>query len=134
MDRHPRRVVRMSTDPTVDAAKVKAWVEKVAKKAEVEATSGVRNVDSSGAVKEVVKPAHDGAVMTNAAELATAATTALSSGKSYQGSFDKRTIPATWTERRIAAGAENLAYSAAEGEKWVEARASDDAAANRWKG
>ncbi len=56
------------TDPTVDAAKVKAWVEKVAKKAEVEATSGVRNVDASGAVKEVVKPARDGAVMTNAAD------------------------------------------------------------------
>ena len=112
------------TDPTVDAAKVKAWVEKVATKAEVEATSGVRNVDSSGAVKEVVKPAHDGAVMTNAAELATAATTALSSGKSYKGSFDKRTIPATWTERRIAAGAENLAYSAAEGEKWVDVNLS----------
>ena len=34
----------------------------------------MRNVDASGAVKEVVKPAHDGAVMTNAAELAAAAT------------------------------------------------------------
>ena len=38
------------TDPTVDAAKVKAWVAKVAKDAEVTATSGVRNVDASGDV------------------------------------------------------------------------------------
>jgi lipoprotein-anchoring transpeptidase ErfK/SrfK len=112
------------TDPTVDAAKVKAWVEKMAKEAAVEATSGVRNVDASGAVKEVVKPARDGAVMTNATDLAAAATTALSAGKSYTGSFERRTIPATWTERRIAAGAENLAYSAADGEKWVDVNLS----------
>ena len=58
------------TDPTIDAAKVKAWVAKVAKDAEVTATSGVRNVDASGDVKQVVTPAHDGAVMTNAADVA----------------------------------------------------------------
>jgi len=112
------------TDPTVDAAKVKAWVEKVAKDAEVTATSGVRNVDASGDVKQVVTPAHDGAVMTNAADLASAATTALSSGKSYKGSFERRTIPATWTEHRIAAGAENLVYGATDGEKWIDVNLS----------
>ena len=112
------------TDPTIDAAKVKAWVAKVAKDAEVTATSGVRNVDASGDVKQVVTPAHDGAVMTNAADVAAAATRALSSGKSYQGSFERRTIPATWTDRRIAAGAENLAYAAIDGEKWVDVNLS----------
>ena len=111
-------------DPTVDAAKVKAWVAKVAKNAEVDATSGVRNVDAAGAVKQVVQPAHDGAVMTNAADLAAAATSALSSGKSFKGSFDVKTIPATWTERRIAAGAERLAYAATDGEKWIDVNLS----------
>ena len=90
------------TDATVDPTKVRAWVEKVAKEAEVEATSGVR------------------AVMTNAADVAAAATATIRSGKSYKGSFERRTIAAKWTERRIAAGAQNLAYSAAEGEKWVD--------------
>ena len=69
-------------------------------------------------------PAHDGAVMTNAADLAAAATTALSSGKSYKGSFERRTIPATWTEHRIAAGAENLVYGATDGEKWIDVNLS----------
>jgi lipoprotein-anchoring transpeptidase ErfK/SrfK len=86
----------------------------------VKATSGVRNVDASGEVKQVVQPAHDGAVMTNAADLARAAAAALSAGRAYKGSFERRTIPATWTERRIASGAERLVYPATEGEKWVD--------------
>ena len=106
--------------PTVDAAKVRSWVEKVAKEVEVTASSGVRNVDSSGDVLEIVQPARDGVVMTNANELAAAATAALRAGKGYQGSFEGRTIPATWRERRIASGAEDLAYAATEGEKWVD--------------
>jgi lipoprotein-anchoring transpeptidase ErfK/SrfK len=107
-------------DPTVNAAKVKAWVQEVADDVEVTATSGLRNVDASGKVKQVVQPARDGAVMTNAADLAKAATAALSAGKAYKGSFEHRTIPATWTERRIAAGAERLVYPATDGEKWVD--------------
>ena len=63
-------------------------------------TSGVRNVDSSGAVKQVVEPAHDGAVMTNAAEVRHRRHHGASSGKDYKGSFDSARIPATWTERR----------------------------------
>ena len=114
------------TDPTVDAAKVKAWVEKVAKKAEVEATSGVRNVDASGAVKEVVKPARDGAVMTNAADLAAAATAALSSGKSYKGSFDQSHHPGHVDQpnrgrRRRVAGLPSSSY----GEKWIDVNLLD---------
>lgn len=107
-------------DPAVDAATVRAWLENVARDGEVSATSGVRNVDASGVVKVVVKPAHDGSVMTNADDLAVAAATALASGKSFTGTVRHRTIPATWTDRPVAAGAEKLVYAATDGEKWID--------------
>ena len=81
----------------------------MATKAEVEGHLRVRNVDSSGDVEagREARPRrrrHD-----QRRRARHAATTALSRAR-LKGSFDKRTIPATWTERRIAAGAENLAY------------------------
>ena len=109
--------------PTVNVAKVQSWVDGVAKDAKVEPTSGVRNVGESG-VRVVVKQAHDGKVVSNAAEVAEAATQALAAGRDYKGGFEYRKLPATWTDRRVATGAEHLAYPAAPGEKWVDVNLS----------
>lgn len=106
--------------PTLEAAEVKAWVAEVAEDAAEEPRNGVRNVSASGKVRAVVTEAEDGRVVENAEALAAAAQRALVSGKAYSGTFDYRVIPASWTDRRVAAGAENLAYPAAEGEKWVD--------------
>jgi lipoprotein-anchoring transpeptidase ErfK/SrfK len=110
--------------PSVDAVKVRAWVRKVAKGVDETPTAGVRNVNASGSVKQVVTPAKDGAVVTNADALATSAVAALTAGKSYTGSFTKRVVPATWTQRPVAAGAERLAYHATNGEKWIDVNLS----------
>lgn len=111
--------------PSVDAAKVTAWVRKVAKDLEKAPTAGVRNVNASGSVKQVVTRAKDGVAVTNADALATAAIAAMTSGKNYTGSFEERSLPATWTEHPIAAGAERLAYHATKGEKWVDVNLSN---------
>ena len=106
--------------PTLDTAKVRAWVDTVAEKAKVETRAGVRNVAASGAVLTVVTEARDGRDVSNAAAVADDAVRALAAGRGFAGRFTYTTTPATWTERRVAAGAEHLAYPAATGEKWVD--------------
>lgn len=110
--------------PTIEAAEVRSWVGKVADDAAEKARDGVRNVSSSGQVRVVVTEAKDGRVVKNTDALAAAAQQALASGKGYSGKLQYRVIPASWTDRRVAAGAEHLAYPAAEGEKWVDVNLS----------
>ena len=106
--------------PAVDAAKLRSWVAGLAKDAEVEPSDGLRYVDSAGTIRAVKSSPRDGRVVSNAPDLAKAAAAALLAGKRYSGDFDYTKVPATWKERRIAAGAENLAYPAADGEKWID--------------
>ncbi len=106
--------------PAVDAAKVQSWVSKVVKDVEKSPTDGERNVNASGSVVQVVTAAQDGVAVTNADAVATAAVAALRSGSSYTGTFEQRPVPASWTQRPMAAGAERLAYHAANGQKWVD--------------
>jgi lipoprotein-anchoring transpeptidase ErfK/SrfK len=106
--------------PTVQAAKVQAWAAKLAKEAKVDTREGLRNVTQSGDVKSVVKQARDGKEVSNADAVAKAAVAALSTGKGYEGAFEYKTVKATWKNRTIADGAENLAYPAAPGEKWID--------------
>jgi lipoprotein-anchoring transpeptidase ErfK/SrfK len=106
--------------PTIQAAKIQAWATKLAKEAKVETREGLRNVSQSGDVKSVVKKARDGKEVSNADAVAKAAAAALASGKGYEGAFEYKTVKATWKERTIADGAENLAYPAAPGEKWID--------------
>jgi len=106
--------------PALKAAKVRAWVDGLAKDAKVTPRAGVRNVSSSGKVLAVVTKARDGATVSNASQVALAARQSLTTGKSYSGEFTYDKTPATWTERRVAPGAENLAYPATTGEKWID--------------
>ncbi|MGL4175816.1 MAG: L,D-transpeptidase family protein [Dermatophilaceae bacterium] len=106
--------------PTVDAAKVRAWVTAAAEDAEVEPDDGLRYVDSSGAVRAVKDEPRDGRTVSNTDALARAATAALGDGKPWTGRFEFTTQRAEWRERRVARGAERLAYPAAEGEKWID--------------
>ncbi len=106
--------------PSVDAEKVAAWVKEVAGSLAVEPTNGLRNVDSTGAVLSVVQQASDGRTAANADSLAKAASKALAAGKGYSGAFEYDTVAASWTDRKVAKGAEKLAYPATDGEKWVD--------------
>jgi lipoprotein-anchoring transpeptidase ErfK/SrfK len=73
----------------------------------------------------VVTQAVDGRTATNASALAKAAAGALAAGKGFSGDFEYTTVEGTWTDRRIAKGAENLAYPATDGEKWVDVNLSN---------
>ncbi|MGL4743076.1 MAG: L,D-transpeptidase family protein [Dermatophilaceae bacterium] len=106
--------------PTFDPAKVSGWVATSAGKAAVEPADGLRYLDSSGAIRIVRNTPRDGRTVSNADAVARDATAALAAGRPYTGRFEFSAQKAAWRERRIARGAENLAYPAADGEKWVD--------------
>ncbi len=110
--------------PTVDAAKVADWVSEVADEVATDPTPGLRYLDTAGSVRKVVTEAQDGRTVANAATVSRALAASITAGKASTGKFTYKAVPATWEERRIAPGAENLAYPAAVGEKWVDVNLS----------
>ena len=108
------------TAPTVDAAKIGEWVTKQAGSVTVKPVKGVRNVNSQGAVLSVVTKAKDGVDVGNAQQVAEALAAKLTAGQGAQEAFTTTVVQATWTERKIADGAQNLVYQAADGEKWID--------------
>ncbi len=103
---------------------MQAWVEDLAKDAKVTPRDGLRNVSQSGKVLAVVTEAREGATVANAPAVAQAAALAVTRGSDYKGSFTYDRSPARWTERKVASGAENLAYPATDGEKWIDVNLS----------
>ena len=108
--------------PTLGAngSKIGEWVATEGATLNVDAVTGVRNVNSKGDVVETVTEAVDGTKVANMDEIATALTEAFPKGQGWTGTFKTETTKAEWKERTIADGAENLAYQAAEGEKWID--------------
>ncbi|WP_241655508.1 L,D-transpeptidase family protein [Actinomyces oricola] len=105
---------------SVDSTKVATWVNEQATEVNTEPITGQRNVNSRGEVVATPVEAEDGQSVNNATAVAEAIASALNSGTAYSGTFEMTVTPATWEERTIADGAENLAYPAAPNEKWVD--------------
>ena len=105
---------------SVDSARVSAWVQTQSEEVAEEPVNGERNVNSSGAVVGVKVEAVNGTKVTNIEALSAAIVRALSSGAPYSGAFETEVIEATWKDKTIADGAENLIYQAAPGEKWID--------------
>ena len=109
----------------VDSAKVSQWVQAQAEEAKVEPVTGQRNVNASGKVVSTPTEAKDGKTVNNADTVAKSITESFGSDKAYTGTFETTAVKAEWKERTIAAGAENLPYLAAPGEKWVDLNLSN---------
>ena len=109
----------------VDSAKVSQWVQAQAEEAKVEPVTGQRNVNASGKVVSTPTEAKDGKTVNNADTVAKSITQSFGSDKAYTGTFETTAVKAEWKERTIAAGAENLPYQAAPGEKWVDLNLSN---------
>ncbi len=113
-----------TTGPTVDATKVTTWVAGLTKSVDSAPSDGLRYLTSTGKLLRVVTPATDGRKVTNASAVVTAVVTALEAGDAGTGAFVTKTLPASWSERTLAKGAENLAYPAIAGEKWIDVNLS----------
>lgn len=104
----------------LDQAKITDWVTAQADDINAEPVKGKRNVNSRGEVVATSVEAVDGQNVDNVDAVATAIAQAMTGNKNYTGAFETTEVKATWEERTIAAGAENLPYQAAEGEKWID--------------
>ncbi|MBR7742486.1 L,D-transpeptidase [Phycicoccus sp. BSK3Z-2] len=111
--------------PTVDAKAVTAWVDGLADEAHRDPSDGLRNVSPSGDVLSVVTEAVDGRSVNNAEGVTEAVVAAMGGGRKYAGSFEYDVAEGGYTDRTVAVGAENLAYPAAPGEKWVDVNLSN---------
>ncbi|MGB3954044.1 MAG: L,D-transpeptidase family protein [Brooklawnia sp.] len=107
-------------EPVLDDAAVAEWVTAAGQASGLEPVNGVRNVDANGQVVGTPQQGSDGFRVNNAAVVAEEVVAAVRAGESYSGAFRYDTIEPTYTNRVIAAGAQNLVYQAAPGEKWID--------------
>lgn len=105
--------------PKLNGDKITEWVNEVAAAEKVEAKNGVRNVSESGDVLAVAVEAVDGYTVKNADAVANEAVAKLQDGQNYAGKFEFDVTKAEHEDKVVAEGAENLAYAAAPGEKWL---------------
>lgn len=110
--------------PSLDDARISAWVDSVATSVNRDPEPGVKNVNSKGEVVAVASAGTNGYKVNNAAVVAKAIGDALRAGTPYWGTFDYDKIEPTFTTRTIADGAEGLVYPAAPGEKWIDVNLS----------
>lgn len=112
-------------EPEFDADAVTAWVEETATATNEEPVSGVHNVNSRGDVVSVASAGEPGWTVSNAAAVAQGVLDSLTSGQSYSGDFDYDKVEPEFETQEIADGAEDLAYQAAPGEKWIDINLSN---------
>lgn len=113
--------VDAASEPSIDQKQVATWITTTAN---VTPVDGSRNVTSTGKVLTVVVEAKDGVTVTNADDLAKTIAADLGAGRASTATAKVTSLPAKWTERKLAPGAENLAYPATAGEKWIDVNVS----------
>lgn len=96
------------------------WVEEFAKETGRDPEPGLRNMNPDGTVAAVARPAVSGLVASNTKEVSEALASSVESMQNQDLSFKYDEKDGGWTDRPVAAGAENLVYKPAEGEKWID--------------
>lgn len=110
----------------VNEEKVRAWVDVAGVASNLDPKAGIRNVNSRGDVVSVVEEGKSGWKANNIPEVADELLAALRAGEGFTGDFDFDEVKSDkWEDREIADGAENLAYQAAPGEKWIDINLSN---------
>lgn len=118
--------VSLKEEITIDEAKVSEWVSGITQASNDEPQPGIRNINSRGDVVSVVTEGSPGWTANNEAELTTGLLSALSAREPFSERITYDEVENTkWEEQLIADGAENLAYQAAEGEKWIDINLSN---------
>lgn len=109
---------------TIDSSAVGTWVAQQSAEISHDPVTGVRNINSRGDVVSTQVEAENGIVVANAEDVTSAIAQSLTNGTAYAGTFTTSEVAASWEDRLIADGAENLVYQAANGEKWIDVNLS----------
>ena len=101
------------------------WVNKSKEAVEVKKVNGQRLVNSAGKVLRTKTASKDGVTVTNGDQLAKEIASNFAAGKDSSLAFETKVDKASNEDKLIADGAENLAYLAAPGEKWIDVNLSN---------
>lgn len=110
---------------TTDSQAIQSWVEEHSAESNVAPDAKIENVNSAGTVVSVAHEGNDGYVAANAQALAEALAASLLQDQPFQGEVEYKVEERPTEQRLIADGAENLAYPAAPGEKWIDINLSN---------
>lgn len=109
---------------TINDAALKEWLTKIAQPFNQKEIEGIRNLDNSGKVLEIVEKARAEKKVTNFDTAFNTLSTAFKAHQPAKASFDVEIGKEKWKNRIVAQGAEKLAYKATEGEKWIDVNLS----------
>lgn len=113
------------TSASLVPEKIKEWATAASSNLAVKRVDGSRYVNERGeTVLERVK-AVDGVNVTNIDAIVKGIIEAITNKQPFTGAFETTPDKAEWKETVIAPGAENLAYPAAPGEKWIDVNLSN---------
>ncbi len=111
--------------PTLLEESVAVWVDDAAAAIELDPITGIDNVDAEGNLLEPARPAQDGLEVTNRTAVTDGIIAALDSGESYSGELTTQAVSADTEQRVVSAGTDRFAYSADDGEKWIDINLTD---------
>ncbi|MDO5033964.1 MAG: L,D-transpeptidase family protein [Actinomycetaceae bacterium] len=112
-------------EPKLNEEAVRDWTARTALSTNDEPVPGVHNVNSRGDVVSTPNEGAPGYTVNNADQVADALVKALGAGEPFEGLFEYSLTDQEFTTQLIADGAENLAYQAAPGEKWIDINLSN---------
>lgn len=110
-----------AADITVDRGAIAAWV---ADQVNISARDGSRHLSSTGKVVRVITEGRDGVKVSDPDAVAASLADSWLADSEASAEAKVSAINATWSERRLAPGAENLAYPATAGQKWIDVNLS----------
>lgn len=113
------------SDAILDEESVHSWAMETAESTNDEPVPGIHNVNDRGDVVSTAEEGVPGFYVNNAEAVADALVSALKNGEAYEGLFEYDQVEQEFEERLIAEGAEDLAYQAAPGEKWIDINLSN---------
>lgn len=110
----------------VDEEAVKTWVRGQAEEANTAPVAAIQNVDANGKVLVTSRKGSDGREVNNADVVAAGIVQALNAKEAYDGKFEFNVLKVPAQQRQALPGAQNFAYPAAAGERWIDINLSNN--------
>ena len=117
--------ISKTAKPEANQQAVGEWVNKNKEAVEVKKVDGKRFVNSAGKVLKTETEPKDGVTVSNGEKLIQEISKNFAAGKDSSVSYETQVEKASVKDKTIADGAENLAYMAAPGEKWIDINLSN---------
>ena len=117
--------ISKTAKPEANQQAVGDWVNKNKEAVEVKKVDGKRYVNSAGKVLKTETEPKDGVTVSNGDKLTQEISKNFAAGKDSAVSYETQVEKASIKDKTIADGAENLAYMAAPGEKWIDINLSN---------